>query len=95
MMGNHHVRFRGRGRGYSLRDPSPLPDEILPDDQDIAFGLADLGLGFPELGYVSLSEILNLRGRFGLPVEWDLYFRPEKTLSEYAEDAKATGKIVA
>jgi hypothetical protein len=26
MMGNYHVRFRGRGRGSSHREPSPLPD---------------------------------------------------------------------
>ncbi len=25
-MGNHHVRFRGRGRGQSRWEPSPLPD---------------------------------------------------------------------
>jgi len=25
-MGNYHVRFRGRGRGSSHREPSPLPD---------------------------------------------------------------------
>ena len=28
MMGNHHVRFRGRGRGSSLWEPSPLPDGV-------------------------------------------------------------------
>ncbi|WP_354422482.1 hypothetical protein, partial [Mesorhizobium abyssinicae] len=28
MMGNYHVRFRGRGRGQSHREPSPLPDGV-------------------------------------------------------------------
>ena len=27
-MGNYHVRFRGRGRGQSHREPSPLPDGV-------------------------------------------------------------------
>ena len=33
-----------------------LLTEIDPDDYDHAFGLCDLGLGFPELSYVSLAE---------------------------------------
>jgi hypothetical protein len=32
-----------------------LLTELDPDDQDTAFGLCDLGLGCPELGYVSLA----------------------------------------
>src|SRR5215471_19166726 len=52
------------------RDPRPVvklftPDanatwlltELDPDDPDIAFGLCDLGMGYPELGSVRLSEI--------------------------------------
>ena len=31
---------------------------------------------FPELGYFSLSELEQIRGCLGLPVERDLYFRP-------------------
>lgn len=57
--------------------------EITPDDHDIAFGLCDLGLGFPELGYVSLSEIAALRGRNGLPVERDRHFSPTRPVSWY------------
>lgn len=33
-MGNYHVRFRGRGRGQSHREPSPLPDGV-EDFQEI------------------------------------------------------------
>lgn len=33
-MGNYHVRFRGRGRGSSHRDLSPLPDGV-EDFQEI------------------------------------------------------------
>jgi hypothetical protein len=46
-----------------------LLTEIDSDDEDIAFGLCDLGLGYPELGMVSLSELAAVRGRLGLPVE--------------------------
>lgn len=38
------------------------------------FGLCDLGLGFPELGWVGHNELMTLRGQFGLPVELDVWF---------------------
>lgn len=38
---------------------------------DMAFGLCDLGMGFPEIGYVSVPELERLRGGLGLPVEVD------------------------
>jgi hypothetical protein len=37
------------------------------------FGMCDLGLGFPELGSVDVAELHALRGKFGLPIEMDLY----------------------
>src|ERR1700694_3239742 len=72
-----------------------LISEVDPDDPDRLFGLCDLGLGFPELGYVSLAEITALRGPLGLPVERDLCFVPDKALSGYADEAHAKGRIVA
>ena len=39
-----------------------------------AFGLADLG--YPELGYFDMQELIEFRGRFGLPLERDLFWRP-------------------
>jgi hypothetical protein len=42
-----------------------LLTEIDPDDGDRAFGLCDLGLGEPELGYVSLAELESVRARCG------------------------------
>jgi hypothetical protein len=88
-------------------DPAPVvklftPDagatwlltEIDPEDHDHAFGLCDLGLGFPELGWVSLLEVASVRGRLGLPVERDLHFRAEKRLSVYAREARLAGRIV-
>jgi hypothetical protein len=62
-----------------------LLTEIDPDEQDITFGLCDLGAGCPELGSVSLSELASLRGELGLPVERDLSFRADKRLSAYAD----------
>lgn len=61
----------------------------------LLFGLCDLGLGSPELGYALLSEIESARGRLGLPVERDLYFRAEYRLSIYAERARRSGMILA
>jgi Protein of unknown function (DUF2958) len=88
-------------------DPAPVvklftPDagatwlltEIDPNDHDHAFGLCDLGLGYPELGWVSLAEIATVRGRLGLPVERNLHFKPEKPISTYAREARLAGRIV-
>ncbi|MEO9230010.1 MAG: DUF2958 domain-containing protein [Devosia sp.] len=72
-----------------------LLTEIDPDDDDHAFGLCDLGLGFPELGYVSLAELAAVRGRLGLPVERDLHFTVTKPISEFAREARLGGRIVA
>ena len=71
-----------------------LISEVDPDDPDRLFGLCDLGLGFPELGYVSLAEIVSLRGPLGLSVERDLHFIANKPLSAYADEARAKGRIV-
>ncbi len=52
------------------------------DGNDTFFGLA---VGFEsELGYFSLSELLQVRGTLGLPIERDLHFNP-KTLGELLE----------
>jgi hypothetical protein len=72
-----------------------LLTEIDPENPDIAFGLCDLGMGFPELGSVSLVEIAALRGGLGLPVERDLSFKAEKKLSEYADEARRLERIKA
>jgi hypothetical protein len=90
------------------RDPYPvvklfMPDacatwlvtECDPDEPDRLFGLADLGHGFPELGYFNLSEIKEVRGHLGLPVERDASFVANKPLSAYAEEARANRRIVA
>jgi hypothetical protein len=70
-----------------------LLTELNPDI-DLAFGLCDLGLGEPELGYVSLKEPTAARGPLGLPLECDLHFAPTLTISAYAERAREHRRIV-
>jgi len=70
-----------------------LLTEIDPEDNDIAFGLCDLGLGFPELGSVSLSELESVK-IYGVGVERDLSFKADKPISEYSTLARQNGRIV-
>lgn len=72
--------------GNSTTQSSPTVKLFTPDGggtwflteydpkEGLLFGLCDLGLGFPELGYVSLDELESIRGRLGLRVEVDLYW---------------------
>ena len=71
-----------------------------PANEDLLFGLCDPGLGFPELGYVALSELTELRVKVRLgPVsgeialERDKYFRPTHSLTNYADAAGSCGQI--
>lgn len=89
-------------------DPAPVvklftPDacatwlltELNPDNPDLAFGLCDLGLGSPELGYVSLTETASIRGHLGLPVERDRWFTTTEPLSVHLQRARQSGRIAA
>jgi hypothetical protein len=40
-------------------------------------------------------ELESVRGRLNLPIERDLYFTATKTLSAYADEARAHGAIKA
>ena len=73
-----------------------LLTELDPEHpDDYAFGLADLGMGFPELGDISVRELAEFRGLMGLGIERDLHFRPRaRAISVYAEAARAAGRIV-
>lgn len=53
------------------------------------FGLCDLGLGYPELGYVELSDLTSAHA------ERDMYFSPEKTIGGYATAARIAQRIEA
>jgi hypothetical protein len=70
-----------------------LITEMMPDENDSLFGLADLGFGCPELGYLSLSELQSFKGRFGLGIERDLHFVARFPLSVYTEAARRAGGI--
>jgi hypothetical protein len=65
------------------------------DEDGRMYGLCDLGMGFPELGYVMLDEITSIRVQFGLKIERDMHFKATKTLSEYADEARIAGRIAA
>jgi Protein of unknown function (DUF2958) len=71
-----------------------LLTEIDPDDETVAWALCDLGMGCPEFGTVSLTELAAYRGRFGLGVERDLCFKPRGPISAYIEAASRAGRIV-
>lgn len=68
----------------------------LDEDEELAFGLCDLGLGFPEIGYVSMEELRDLGNHtpFKMPVERDLHWTPRMTLREYADLANQKQGIV-
>ena len=89
-------------------DPRPVVKLFTPDanatwllteldsgDHDRAFGLCDLGLGCPKLGYVSIVELARLRGPLGLPVEVDTAIIADRPLSAYADIAQAAGCLNA
>jgi Protein of unknown function (DUF2958) len=65
----------------------------LEGDGDTMFGLCDLGMGTPELGYASLAELSAIRTRFGLGIERDMHWKAAHTLSQYAATARRDGRI--
>lgn len=73
-----------------------LISELDPEDEDRAFGLADLGFGTPELGWMYLPEMREIQGPFGLKIERDLYFDADgKAIGTYADEARSLGYIKA
>ena len=75
-----------------------------PDDEDTLFGLCDHGFGFPELGYVSVSELQDVHPKVRITInshplempvhlERDRHFRATHSLSVYADAARAESGI--
>ena len=76
-----------------------------PHEPSMLFGLCDLGMGFPELGYVDLDELRELRIPVRLIIngeheittqvqlERDLHFNPTHTLETYADAAHQASGI--
>lgn len=95
---------RAQGAPY---DPVPVVKLFTPDagatwllaaispDETTAWGVADLGLGFVEIGEVDLVELRQLRGNLGLPVEIDRWFQPDRTLSAYQREGQGAGRLTA
>ena len=71
-----------------------LLTEIEPDEPDIAWGLADLGMGCPEFGTVSLAELAAYRGPLGIGIERDLYFVAKAPISVYLDAARRARRII-
>lgn len=66
-----------------------------PDtDNAIAFGLAGLGMGSPEIGSIDLTELQAYKGPLNLGIERDRHWRAQGTLSAYLRAARRTGHIV-
>jgi len=66
----------------------------LDADDDMLFGLADLGFGCPELGVFSLREIASVRLPYGLGIERDLGFTTTHRLATWAAWARRCGSII-
>lgn len=63
------------------------------ETEDCLFGLCDLGMGCPELGYVSYQELKTVLGPLGVHADRDSTFIASRTLSQYAEEARQLGYI--
>ncbi|MDO4644040.1 MAG: DUF2958 domain-containing protein, partial [Cardiobacteriaceae bacterium] len=92
----NHRESRRKGH-----DPQPIVHLRIPgnscqwliteiDEDNICFGLCDLGMGFPELGYISLDEILDCTNA----LYCEPRFRAKAPLSKYTEKARAASQIV-
>ncbi|AGW88392.1 DUF2958 domain-containing protein [Cupriavidus necator] len=103
------AQLLANGRAYAAGhadDPLPVVRLFTPDahatwllaaldaaDGDTAYGLCDVGIGMPELGHVKLSDLTSIVGPLKRPILRDLYFRPNRSLSAYAQLAQVDGSI--
>lgn len=70
-----------------------LLSELDPEEPDIAFGLCDLDMGFPELGSVSLAELASVSVGPGIVVRADPHFRAGYPMSVFATAARNSQAI--
>lgn len=70
-----------------------LLTEIDPEEPRLAFGLCDLGMGFPELGHVDLDEMDSVKIKGIWSIERDLYFQGKYPISVYASAARMNDQI--
>ncbi|WP_042881817.1 DUF2958 domain-containing protein [Cupriavidus necator] len=105
-----HTRMLANGQAYTAGQASdrlPVVRLFTPDahatwllaaldpaDGDTDYGQCDLGIGMPELGHVKLSDLASIVGPLKKPILRDLYFRPSRPLSAYAQLAQLDGSII-
>jgi hypothetical protein len=67
----------------------------LDQTNNIAFGICDLGLGEPELSYVSIEHLESIKhARLRVPmIEPDKLFAPKYPMSVYLEAARKNKRI--
>ena len=68
-----------------------LPQSLPCDEQESVRGTPRTR----KLGSFSITELTELRGAFGLPVERDLHFKAECRIGEYADRGRRAGTIRA
>ena len=92
LLANGKNRYQDHAPVVKYFDPCGAATWLISevDDDGIAFGLCDLGMGCPELGNVSLEEMISI-GR----IERDLHFKGKRPLSWYADQARKEGRISA
>ena len=95
LVANHHGRTKAETTAdkpvvkFFWGSSTWLLSELDPETGH-AFGLCDVGHGSPELGYVDLNEIVG----HGM-INRDKYFKPTKTMTQYADEARQAGRITA
>ncbi|MDM0109373.1 DUF2958 domain-containing protein [Variovorax sp. J22R24] len=106
LLANGRMALAFQAQGHEF-DPLPVVKLFTPDagatwllsqfdpERQMAFGLCDLGMGFPELGPVSLADLCVVRGMMNRPIQQDRHFRATQSLSAYAREARLAGRIQA
>ncbi len=70
-----------------------LITERSTEEPDILFGLADLGMGFPELGYMSLQELESIRISGAFRIVREVGYTATFPLSVYVQAARMNSAI--
>lgn len=71
-----------------------LISEIMPENENVGFGLCDIGQGTPELGYVDLKDLADNQMYIGMPVYNNPLFNGKYPMSAYADAAREACVIV-
>jgi hypothetical protein len=82
------LHLPGSGCAWLLTELDPDPET-----PSLAFGLYDLGIGCPGLGYIFLEEITSLKSITGASIERDISFQGKYPVSVYLRAARACQHI--